>query len=107
MLGLEVLILKLLAVDRLAARALKERIEISRKLEFRRDPATDIAACKVTTLGHEPGNHTVESRAGIAEALFACCESAEVGCGLGDDVVIEFELDATPVVHCLVLVSLD
>ena len=34
MLGLEVLIRKLLAVDRLAARALKERIEISRSLDF-------------------------------------------------------------------------
>lgn len=49
----------------------------------------------------------MESRACIAEALFACCKSAEVGCGLGDDVVIKFELDATPVFHCLVLVSLN
>jgi hypothetical protein len=26
---------------------------------------------EVTTLGHEAGNHTVETRAGVAEALLA------------------------------------
>ena len=48
----------------------------------------------VTTLEHELGNNTVESRAGVAEALLASAESTEVGGGLGDDVVKELEGDA-------------
>ena len=41
----------------------------------------------VTTLEHEVGDHAVEARAGVAEALLAGAEGAEVGGGLGDDVV--------------------
>lgn len=60
---------------------------------------TDISTSKVTTLRHEPGNHAVESRSRIAEALFTCREGAEVGRGLGDDVVIKFELNSAPILH--------
>lgn len=53
---------------------------------------------EVTTLEHEVGDHTVESRAGVAEALLASAESTEVGGGLGDN-VIAAQSAGNP--HCL------
>lgn len=49
---------------------------------------------EVTALKHELRDDTVEPGAGIAEALLAGAEGAEVLGGLGDDVVEEVELDA-------------
>lgn len=49
---------------------------------------------EVTTLKHEVGDDTVELGAGVAEALLAGAESAEVLSGLGDDVLEEGEVDA-------------
>lgn len=106
MLGLEVLIRKLLAIDRLAARALRRELRLAGARISPGNTTTDISTSKVTTLGHESRNHAVESRASIAEALFTCCKGAEVGRGLGDDVIIKFEHYATPIFHCMVLVSL-
>jgi hypothetical protein len=73
-LQLEVLIGKLLAVDGLAA--------------------STVTAGEVTALEHEVGDDSVEGRALVAEALLAGAESTEVGGGLGDNVVIEVEVDA-------------
>lgn len=48
----------------------------------------------VTALEHEVRDDTVEARAGVAKALLAGAERAEVGGGLGDDVIVELEDDA-------------
>lgn len=53
-----------------------------------------VATGEVTTLEHELGDDTVELGAGVAEALLASAESAEVLSGLGDNVVVEGEVDA-------------
>lgn len=53
-----------------------------------------VATGEVTTLEHELGNHTVELGAGVAEALLASAESAEVLSGLGDNILVEVEVDA-------------
>lgn len=53
-----------------------------------------VATGEVTTLEHELRDDAVEGRAGVAEALLAGAESAEVLSGLGDDVVVEVEVDA-------------
>jgi len=74
-LQLEVLIGKLLAVDGLAASA--------------------VTAGEVTTLEHEVGDDSVERRALVAEALLASAEGTEVLGGLGDNIVIEGEVDTT------------
>eukprot|EP01137_Pigoraptor_chileana_P018077 Opistho-2@77026 len=64
MLQLEVLILKLVAIDRLAA--------------------SSIAVGEVTTLDHEVLDDTVENGSLVAEALLASAEGDEVLNGLGD-----------------------
>lgn len=69
------------------------------------DSVTDVSASKITTLCHEPGNHAVESRACISKALFACRKRSEVGGSLGDDIVVQLELDAAPGLHYHMLVS--
>lgn len=73
-LQLEVLVGELLAVDGLATGA--------------------VATGEVTTLEHEVGDDAVEGRALVAESLLAGAESAEVGGGLGDNVIEEVEDDA-------------
>lgn len=63
--------------------------------------ATDITTSEVTSLCHEPGNHAVESRACVAVVLLACSTGTEIGCGLGDDIIIELKLDTAPTFHCI------
>lgn len=53
-----------------------------------------VATGEVTTLEHEVGDHTVELGAGVAEALLASAESAEVLSSLGDNIFEEGEVDA-------------
>lgn len=53
-----------------------------------------VATGEVTTLEHELRDDAVEGRAGVAEALLAGAESAEVLSGPGDNVVVEVEVDA-------------
>lgn len=74
-LDLEVLIGELLAVDGLATSA--------------------VATGEVTTLEHELGDDTVEGRALVAEARGTGAELLEVLGGLGDDVVVEGEVNHT------------
>lgn len=50
---------------------------------------------EVTALEHEPGYHTVEGRFGVAVAVLASGELAEVAGGLGNYIVVELEDDAT------------
>jgi hypothetical protein len=61
-------------------------------LQYRYD--SYVATGEVTTLEHELRDDTVELGAGVAEALLASAESAEVLSGLGDNVVVEGEVDA-------------
>lgn len=81
MLDLEILILKLGAVDALTTRP--------------------IAGCEVAALDHELLDHAVEKGAlvvqwlaGFALALFTGTEGAKVLCRLGDDIVVQLEGDA-------------
>jgi hypothetical protein len=74
-LQVEVLISELLTVDGLATSA--------------------VTTGEVTTLEHEVRDDSVEGRALVTEALLASAESAEVLGGLGDDVIVEVEVDAT------------
>lgn len=74
-LDLEVLIGELLAVDGLATSA--------------------VATGEVTTLEHELGDDTVEGRALVAEARSTSAQLLEVLGGLGDDVVVEGEVNDT------------
>lgn len=60
----------------------------------RETKGTYVAAGEVTTLKHELGDDTVELGARVAEALLASAESTEVLGRLGDDVVVELEVDA-------------
>lgn len=74
-LDLEVLVGELLAVDGLATSA--------------------VATGEVTTLEHELGDDTVEGRALVAEALSTGAQLLEVLGGLGNDVVVEGEVNHT------------
>lgn len=64
-------------------------------MEVHRKPQdiTYIATGKVTTLEHKVGDDAVERGAGVAEAVLASAQLAEVAGGLGNDVVIEVEDD--------------
>lgn len=56
---------------------------------------TYVTAGEVTTLKHEVRDDSVEGRALVTETLLASAESSEVLGGLGDDVVVELEVDLT------------
>jgi hypothetical protein len=56
--------------------------------------STHVASGEVTTLEHEVGNDTVELGAGVAKALLAGAESAEVLYRLGYDIVEQLKVDA-------------
>ena len=78
----EVLVVKLGAVDRL--------------------PTSSIVGREITTLDHELLDDSVKGRAlvrefvaGFAFALLASAESTEIFCGLGDDIVVQLEGDAS------------
>jgi hypothetical protein len=57
-----------------------------------------VATGEVTALKHEIRDDAVELvelGVGVTETLLACAESAEVLDRLGDDIVVEFEVDAS------------
>ena len=56
--------------------------------------ASSVVVGEVTALEHELGDDAVEARAGVAKAVLAGAELAEVTGRLGNDVVVELELDA-------------
>ena len=56
---------------------------------------TYVAASEVTTLKHELGNDSVESRASVSETLLASAESTEVLSSLRDDVIVEDKVDTS------------
>jgi hypothetical protein len=56
---------------------------------------TYVAASEVTTLKHELGNDSVESRASVSETLLASAESTEVIDSPRNDLVVEVELDTS------------
>jgi hypothetical protein len=89
---LEVLVGKLLAVDGLATGALRR---VSLSIFNVSCHGTHIATGKVPALEHEVGNDAVELGVGIAKALLAGREGAEVLYRLGDDIVKELKVDAT------------
>ena len=91
---LEVLVGELLAVDGLSTSALLKNMSVPRSAQLVCVVFSYVATGEVTTLEHELGDHTVELGAGVAEALLASAESAEVLSGLGDNVVVEGEVDA-------------
>jgi len=91
---LEVLVGELLAVDGLSTSALLNDVSVLRSAQLWYVVCSYVATGEVTTLEHELGDHTVELGAGVAEALLASAESAEVLSGLGDNIIEEGEVDA-------------
>lgn len=59
---------------------------------------TYVATSEITPLKHELRDHTVELRARVSEALLSGAESTEVVCRLGDDIVVELEVNAARLV---------
>jgi hypothetical protein len=85
----EVLIGKLLTVDRLTTSTLDNH-QLCSKISCR---STYIATGEVTTLKHELGDYAVEGRSRVSEILLAGAKSTEVlGC-LRNDIVVEVEYD--------------
>jgi hypothetical protein len=92
---LEVLVGELLAVDGLATGALCIEVSVMKWESVMNVMAlTYVTTGEVTALKHELGDHTVELGTRVAEALLAGAESAEVLDGLGDDIIVELEVDA-------------
>lgn len=54
---------------------------------------THVVVGEVTTLEHELGDHTVEARAGVTEAILASAKLTEVASSLGNDIIEELEGD--------------
>jgi len=73
--GVKILVLKLLAVDRLAA--------------------SSISASEIATLKHELRDDAVELGVLVTETLLASAKSTEVLDGLGNDLIVEDEIDST------------
>jgi hypothetical protein len=98
---LEVLVFELLAVDGLAASALLVGW-LGGKKTMERECAY-VATGEVTALKHEIGDDTVELGSRVSEALLACAEGDEVLHSLGDDIVVELEVDATALFYIIML----
>jgi len=64
------------------------------------DPKTEayIAAGEVAALEHELGDDAVERRALVAEARSAAAELAEILGRLGNDIIVELEVDTASLV---------
>jgi len=55
---------------------------------------------EVTTLSHKVFNDPMELATLIAESHFAGAKSSEVLCGIRDDIIVEKEVNTTPVFSC-------
>ncbi len=53
-----------------------------------------VATGEVTTLEHELRNHAMELGTSISKSLFAGAKSTEILGSLGDNIIIEIEVDA-------------
>jgi len=60
---------------------------------------TYVATGEVTALEHELRDHAVELGARVSKALLTSAEGTEVLSGLGDDIVVEGEVDAAGLVY--------
>lgn len=65
------------------------------RLMYDKKSSTHVATSEVTTLEHEFWDHTVELGVLVAEALLSGAEGTEVLGGLGHDIIVESEVDAT------------
>ena len=54
-----------------------------------------VSALEVTTLKHELWDDAVEFRPSVSEALLTGAEGSEVLGSLGNDIIVENEVDAT------------
>lgn len=86
---LEVLVGKLVAVDGLSTGTV-----VVGELGLVLRPQVERKVTYVTTLEHEVGDDSVESRAGVTEAVLAGTELTEVASSLGDNVVEQLEGDS-------------
>ncbi|EGP89020.1 uncharacterized protein MYCGRDRAFT_92050 [Zymoseptoria tritici IPO323] len=64
--------------------------------------ACTIPAGEITALKHEIRNHTAEAGTGTAEAFLARAEGTEVFDSLGNDVVVQLEIDSSQALPLLV-----
>lgn len=94
----EVLVGELLAVDGLTTGTLQNQgiLAPATLIEWPGQALcgkTHVALGEVTTLEHELGDHTVETRAGVTEAILTSAKLTEVAGSLGNDLVEELEDD--------------
>ena len=88
----EVLVCKFLSIDGFSASALsKSSVYAGRRLQR----LSHISTSEVTSLEHEFGDHTMELRVFVSEALLASAQCAEVLYRFGDNIIEEDEIDAT------------
>lgn len=88
---LEVFVGKLLSVDGLATGALRVSAIPVQTVDT---TCTHIATGEVSALQHEVGDDAVELGVGVAKALLASREGAEVLYRLGHNIVEQLEVDA-------------
>jgi hypothetical protein len=55
---------------------------------------THVATSEITALKHEFGDHAMELGARVSKALLTSAERTEILAGLGNDTVVEVEVDA-------------
>lgn len=58
---------------------------------------TYVSTGEVTTLSHKALDHTMKLGASVAESMLTCAKIKEVFCGNWCLLVIEIEVDTTPV----------
>jgi len=73
----------------------RQKVLIRKFLAIDGPAASTVMPGEITTLKHEPGNHTVETGTLIAFTLRASRKLPEVLCGPGDDTVVQLKLDST------------
>jgi len=97
LLQLEVLISELFTIDRFPSSSLQlfyhsARLECCQWLKY----CLYITMGKVTTLGHELSNYSVELGPFVAKTLLMSAKGSEVLSSLGDYIVVEVEIHTPP-----------
>lgn len=71
------------------------RVPTSKFLAIDGLATSTVVASEITALEHEVGDHTVKRGIFVAKTVLAGRELPEVSCGIGDDIVVQFEDDST------------
>jgi len=94
-LQLEVLICKKRAKELLQDKSGASRVPTLKFLAIDGLATCTIVTGEITALKHELGDHTVERGIFIAKTVLAGRKLPKISCGVGDDIVVQFEDDTT------------